>query len=51
LSADYLSVPDDQIPRIESLLTVTGGNVVYAALYWGCLWSGDTSNVRGWRAL
>ena len=31
LSADYLSVPDDQIPRIESLLTVTGGDVVYAA--------------------
>jgi predicted amidohydrolase YtcJ len=31
LSADYLSVPDGQIPRIESLLTVTGGDVVYAA--------------------
>jgi predicted amidohydrolase YtcJ len=31
LSADYLSVPDDQIPRLESLLTVTGGDVVYAA--------------------
>jgi predicted amidohydrolase YtcJ len=31
LSADYLSVPDDQIPRIESLLTVTGGDVVHAA--------------------
>jgi hypothetical protein len=31
LSADYLSVPDDQIPRIESLLTITGGDVVCAA--------------------
>jgi predicted amidohydrolase YtcJ len=31
LSADYLAVPDAQIPRIESLLTVTGGDVVYAA--------------------
>jgi hypothetical protein len=31
LSADYLAVPDEQIPRIESLLTVTGGDVVYSA--------------------
>jgi len=31
LSADYLSVPDDQIPAIESVLTVTGGDVVYSA--------------------
>jgi predicted amidohydrolase YtcJ len=31
LSADYLSVPDDQIPTIESVLTVTGGDVVYSA--------------------
>jgi hypothetical protein len=31
LSADYLSVPEDQIPRIESVLTVTGGDVVYSA--------------------
>lgn len=31
LSADYLSVPDKQIPAIESVLTVTGGDVVYAA--------------------
>lgn len=30
LSADYLSVPDEQIRAIESLLTVTGGDVVYA---------------------
>ena len=31
LSADYLSVPDEQITAIESVLTVTGGDVVYAA--------------------
>ncbi len=31
LSADYLTVPDDQIPRIQSVLTVTGGDVVYSA--------------------
>ena len=31
LSADYLSVPEDEIKDIESVLTVVGGNVVYAA--------------------
>jgi predicted amidohydrolase YtcJ len=31
LSADYLTVPEEQIRRIESVLTVTGGDVVYAA--------------------
>lgn len=31
LSADYLTVPDDQIPCIQSFLTVTGGDVVYSA--------------------
>jgi len=31
LSADYLSVPDEQITAIESVLTVTGGDVAYAA--------------------
>jgi predicted amidohydrolase YtcJ len=31
LSADYFSVPDEQIRHIESVLTVTGGDVVYAA--------------------
>jgi predicted amidohydrolase YtcJ len=31
LSADFLSVPDEQITAIESVLTVTGGDVVYAA--------------------
>ena len=31
LSADYLNVPEEQIPSIESVLTVTGGDVVYSA--------------------
>jgi hypothetical protein len=31
LSADYLLVPEEQIGAIESVLTVTGGDVVYAA--------------------
>ena len=31
LSADYLTVPTDEIGRIESLLTLLGGRVVYAA--------------------
>ncbi|HJZ59923.1 MAG TPA: amidohydrolase, partial [Gemmataceae bacterium] len=30
LSADYFAVPEEQIKRIESILTVVGGNVVYA---------------------
>ncbi len=29
LSSDYFSVPEDEIHRIESLLTVVGGRVVY----------------------
>jgi predicted amidohydrolase YtcJ len=31
LSADYLKVPEEEIRRIESVLTVTGGDVVYSA--------------------
>lgn len=31
LSADYFSVPEDEIKRIESLLTVVDGKVVYGA--------------------
>jgi Amidohydrolase family len=31
LSADYFSIPEEQIKRLESVLTIVGGNVVYAA--------------------
>jgi predicted amidohydrolase YtcJ len=31
LSADYFSVPEEEIKRIESVLTLVGGKVVYAA--------------------
>ncbi|MGO3128257.1 MAG: amidohydrolase [Luteimonas sp.] len=31
LSADYLSIPEQDIRHIESVLTVTGGDVVYGA--------------------
>ena len=31
LSADYLTVPTDEIGNIESVLTLVGGEVVYAA--------------------
>jgi predicted amidohydrolase YtcJ len=31
LSADYLTVPDSAVPRIESVLTVVGGRPVYGA--------------------
>jgi predicted amidohydrolase YtcJ len=31
LNADYLTVPEDRIPTLESMLTMVGGHVVYAA--------------------
>jgi hypothetical protein len=31
LSADYFSVPEEEIKNIESVLTVVGGKIVYAA--------------------
>ncbi|MBM4261853.1 MAG: amidohydrolase [Deltaproteobacteria bacterium] len=31
LNADFLTVPEDQIPHLESLLTMVGGRIVYAA--------------------
>ena len=31
LSADYFSVPEEEIKGIESVLTIVGGRVVYAA--------------------
>ena len=31
LNADYLTVPEEQIRSLQSLLTIVGGRVVYAA--------------------
>lgn len=31
LSADYFSIPDEEIKRLESVLTMVGGKVVYAS--------------------
>ena len=31
LNGDYLTVPEDRIPTLESILTMVGGRVVYAA--------------------
>ena len=31
LNGDYLTIPEDQIPALESLLTIVNGHVVYAA--------------------
>src|SRR5207253_7150807 len=31
LSADYFAVPEEQIKGLESVLTVVGGKIVYAA--------------------
>ena len=31
LSADYFAIPDEEIKRLESVLTVVGGTVVYGA--------------------
>jgi predicted amidohydrolase YtcJ len=30
LSADYFSIPDEEIKRLESVLTIVGGKIVYA---------------------
>jgi hypothetical protein len=30
LSADYFSIPEDEIKHLESVLTIVGGKVVYA---------------------
>src|SRR3984885_8144528 len=30
LSGDYFSIPEEEIKRLESVLTIVGGNVVYA---------------------
>ena len=36
LSADYFSMPDEEIKRLESVLTLVGGKPVYAAAEFAC---------------
>jgi hypothetical protein len=31
LSADYFSIPDEDVKQLESVLTIVGGKIVYAA--------------------
>jgi hypothetical protein len=31
LSADFFTIPEEEIRQLESVLTITGGNIVYAA--------------------
>jgi len=31
LSGDYLTIAEDQIPALESILTIVGGQLMYAA--------------------
>ncbi|HEX9142953.1 MAG TPA: amidohydrolase family protein, partial [Candidatus Binatia bacterium] len=37
LNGDYLTIAEDQIPALESILTIIGGHVVYAAGPYGRL--------------
>lgn len=49
LSADYFTVPEEQIRRIESVLTVTGGDVVYSAAPFAALAPAPLPSVSpGW---
>jgi len=49
LSSDYLTVPEEQIKKIESVLTVTNGRVVYAAGSFSALDPSDLPPVQpGW---
>jgi len=48
LSADYFSVPDDEIKNISSVLTVVGGKVVYAAAEFASLAPPDLPVMPDW---
>jgi predicted amidohydrolase YtcJ len=48
LSADYFTVPDEEIKRIESVLTVVGGKVVYGAKEFGSLGPPPLPVSPGW---
>lgn len=48
LSADYFSIPDDEIKRIESVLTILGGRPVYGAAEFKDLSPPDLPVVPEW---
>jgi predicted amidohydrolase YtcJ len=48
LSADYFSVPEEDIKCIESMLTIVGGNVVYGAGEFKALAPSDEPVSPGW---
>ncbi|MDY6983569.1 MAG: amidohydrolase family protein, partial [Pseudomonadota bacterium] len=60
LSADFMQVPEDEIQFIESVLTITGGRIVYGAADFGNLapplppaspaWSPANTYGGAWRA-
>jgi hypothetical protein len=48
LSADYFSVPDDEIKQLESVLTLVGGKVVYATAEYAKLAPPDLPASPSW---
>ena len=48
LSADYFSVPDEEIKRLESVLTIVGGKPVYAARPFTSLAPPELKASPGW---
>ena len=47
-SADYFSVPEEEIKGMESVLTVVGGKVVYGAGEFGALAPPEIPASPGW---
>lgn len=48
LSADYFSIPEEEIKQLESLLTIVGGKVVYAASEYSTLAPPELSVSPDW---
>jgi predicted amidohydrolase YtcJ len=48
LSADYFSIPEEEIRQLESVLTIVGGKVVYAAAEFSRLAPPDLPVSPGW---
>jgi len=49
LNADYLTVPDDQIRSLESMLTMVGGRVVYFTKPFGPIETAHTDGASPWQ--